>query len=98
MRIDDKLTVIKEGDSLCINGETFDFSPIPEGATLPKEAVDCLWLASDVDRVDGSIVLTLVVPHGSKAPKETLFPGSVVVESDGEVDVPIYETIEQDQE
>jgi len=32
------LTVTRNGDILTLNGETFDFSPLPDGATLPREA------------------------------------------------------------
>jgi hypothetical protein len=63
-RRDDACDVQVAGDVLTINGEAFDFSPLPEGATLPRAAVACDWLASDVERIDGEIHLTLIDPQG----------------------------------
>ncbi|PRC05092.1 hypothetical protein CQ006_12285, partial [Pseudomonas cedrina] len=40
-RRDDELVVSKRGDVLTINGESFDFRELPEGAALPSSAVDC---------------------------------------------------------
>ncbi|KPP86570.1 MAG: hypothetical protein HLUCCO07_07300 [Rhodobacteraceae bacterium HLUCCO07] len=88
MRRDDSLTLSRRGDILTINGEAFDFSGIPEGATLPREAVDCDWLASDVVRIDGDLHLALILPHGANAPRETLFPDPVTITEDGPVDLP----------
>ena len=89
MRRDDRLALFVAGDVLTINGEAFDFSGVPDGATLPRGAVACAWLASDVERIDGEIRLTLILPHGPNAPRETLFPDPVQVD-DGEVPMPPY--------
>jgi hypothetical protein len=66
-RRDDTLEVSKFGDTLTFNGVTYDFSVVPEGALLPRDAVDCPWLASDVERIDGVLHLSLIVPHGPAA-------------------------------
>lgn len=66
-RRDDTLEVSKSGDTLTFNGVTYDFSVVPEGALLPRDAVDCPWLASDVERIDGMLHLSLIVPHGPAA-------------------------------
>ncbi|MCL6285252.1 hypothetical protein M3P21_17120 [Ruegeria sp. 2012CJ41-6] len=92
VRRHDRLTIEKSGDVLTINGEDFDFSPIPEGATLPRTAVTCDWLASDVERHDGHIHLTLCLPHGPSAPSETLFPVPVRMTGDGQVPLPPHGT------
>lgn len=63
-RRDMSLTLERAGDALVINGERFDFSALPEGATLPRDAVACDWLASDVERVGGVLHLSLILPHG----------------------------------
>lgn len=90
-RRDDRLTIERTGDALTINGETFDFSPIPEGGLLPRDAVECAWLASDVERVDGEIRLTLLLPHGPNAPEATRFPEPIHVTEDGPVALPPYD-------
>lgn len=77
------------GDVLTIDGETFDFGPLPDGATLPQSDVACPWLASDVERIDGEICLTLMLPHGANAPEETRFPETVIV-TEGAVVLPPY--------
>lgn len=96
MRRDEALTLSRSGDVLTINGEAFDFSGVLEGATLPRAAVACDWLASDVERVSGELRLTLILPHGSNAPQETLFPQPITVTADGPVDLPAYEIIEKE--
>jgi len=90
MRHDGTLTLHRAGDVLTINGEAFDFSPLPDGATLPREAVDCAWLASDVERIEGTLHLTLLLPHGADAPEETRFPAPITLTADGPVILPPY--------
>ena len=98
MRRDDQLVLSKSGDTLTINGETFDLSGITEGATLPRDAVACDWLASDIDRVGGALHLTLILililPHGDHAPQETLFPQPVTITTDGPVNLPPHSIAE----
>lgn len=88
IRRHDALIISKIGDALTINGEQFDFGPLPDGATLPREAVACDWLASNVERIGGEISLTLYLPHGADAPEETRFPQPLAVDADGAVPVP----------
>lgn len=95
MRRDDLLELSVSGDALTVNGELFDFAPIPEGAALPRVAVACPWLASDVERSGGKIALTLILPHGTNAPEETLFPAAIDVD-DGPVTLPSYELEEEE--
>ena len=59
-RRDTPLTLSRTGDALTINGEVFDFTPLPDGATLPREAIASDWFAGPVERVDGTLHLTLV--------------------------------------
>lgn len=92
MRQDMALSLHKSGDTLIVNGEAFDFSALPEGATLPQAAVACAWLASDVERQDGQLRLTLILPHGAQAGPETLFPAPISLVADGPVTLPPYET------
>lgn len=97
MRRDDRLALSREGDVLTVNGEAFDFSAIPEGATLPCEAVTCDWLVSDVTREDGVLCLTLILPHGLNAPDAVLFPEALFVATDGAIDLPTQSPIEDTQ-
>ena len=97
MRHDTPLLLERAGDVLTINGTAFDFGPLADGDTLPKSAVDCEWLASDVERIDGALHLTLILPHGGGAPSETRFPAPIIDPPDGPVALPIYD-IPQEQE
>ncbi len=63
-RRDDALIVSVSGDILTVNGEDFDFGAIGEGDVLPRSAVSCDLLASDVTRSGGLITLTLIQPQG----------------------------------
>jgi hypothetical protein len=78
MRMDDPLALLVSGDTLVINEIGYDFSGIPDGATLPRDAIDCPWLAaSDVERIDGEIHLTLILPHGPNPVDSELYPQPV---------------------
>ncbi|WP_212525615.1 hypothetical protein [Actibacterium sp. MT2.3-13A] len=86
-RRDDTLNLSKSGDILTVNGADFDFSDLAEGAVLPREAVACDWLASDVARVGGAIRLTLILPHGADAPEAVTFPQPIIL-SDAPIHLP----------
>ncbi|MEQ9260226.1 MAG: hypothetical protein RIG84_14155 [Roseovarius sp.] len=91
-RKDVELAVSKAGDTLTINGESFDFSGIPSGATLPREAIACDWIAGPVERDDaGVLTVPLILPHGANAPKATRFPADLANVADGPVPLPAYE-------
>ncbi len=83
------LTIYKRSDVLTINGERFDFRELPEGATLPAEAVSCDALASDVTRINGDLVMTLLFPCGPDASVAARFPADIVNPPDGNVSLPV---------
>lgn len=98
MRRDDKLALSKSGDTLTINGEAFDFSGIPNGATLPREAITCDWIAGPVERDNaGVLTVPLILPHGPSAPEATRFPQPLENVADGPVSLPPY-TVEEEAE
>lgn len=84
----DRVLVSKEGDTLTINGEPFDFSPIAEGAILPASAVDCEFIIGDVRRQDGELHLTLLLPISWDAGHEACFPEPIVSPEDGPIKLP----------
>lgn len=51
-------------DTLTINGIAYDFSVIPDGATLPTSAVDCEYITGNVERINGVLHISLILPHG----------------------------------
>lgn len=62
--------VFVQGAVLTINDESFDFSFMEKGSTLPREAVASAYLASEVICDDAGVInLSLLVPI-SAAPTE----------------------------
>jgi len=95
-RRDAPLELIRSGDRLTLNGEAFDFSPLREGATLPAEAIDSDWFVGPVERIGGVLHVMLTLPHGARAPQETLFPEPITLDGDGPVELPPYTTETRD--
>ena len=89
-RRDETLTASRDGDTLTLNGDAFDFSPLGEGETLPADAIDSAWIVGDVTRTDGVLHLTLRLPHGANAPEETRFPEPIIDPPDGEIALPMH--------
>lgn len=93
-RMNETLISSVYGDTLVLNGVSFDFSPLQDGDLLPRVAVGSQWVASDVERVGGEICLTILIPHGVDAPRETLFPenfDTYLTIVSGPVPIPAYE-------
>lgn len=87
-RRDDALTLEKTGDRLRINGELFNFGPLAEGDTVPEGEVPCDWIVGPVERIDGQIHLTLILPHGPNPSQAVAFPEPITVTEDGPIVVP----------
>ena len=83
------LEITKINNALTINGVPYDFSQLPEGATLPREAIGCEFIVSDVNRINGQIELTILLPHGANASHEARFPEPINMTNDGQVVLPI---------
>ena len=85
------------GDSLVINGEEFDFSPLQEGETLvnwssseQQRAIASDYIDKDVERKDGYIELSILFPVLWNSPESARFPNPavLVIEQDGLVTLP----------
>ncbi|NTF07194.1 hypothetical protein G6L37_13660 [Agrobacterium rubi] len=87
-RRDDKLTVEKNGDRLLINGDLFNFNPLPDGATITPGATECAWIVGPVERINGKIELTLILPHGANPSQGVAFPEPLEDVQDGIVALP----------
>lgn len=91
VRLDETLTATRAGDVLTLNGEPFDFSALPEGGTLPAEAIDSEWIVGPVSRIDGELHLTLRLPHGPNPSQAVAFPEPIHVTEDGPIPLPTDE-------
>jgi len=87
-RREDRLTVNKHGDVLTINGAEYDFTDLPDGGTLPADAVDCEYIIGSVNRVNGELELILLLPHGPNASEAARFPQPIINPADGKVELP----------
>lgn len=87
-RRDGTLVASKSGDVLTLNDESFDFSSLPDGATIPRGTVPSQWITGPVDRVDGELRVTLILPHGPNPSAAVAFPESLTVTDDGPIAIP----------
>lgn len=88
IRSDRTLAMSKTGDILTINGEEFDFTPLPEGGLLPQDAIISEYIISDVERIEGVITLDVLFPLGPNASETQRFPDPINITADGEVVLP----------
>jgi hypothetical protein len=88
VRMDSTLSVYKSGDTLILNGTNYDFSPLPDGATLPNEAIASEHFIGPVERINGELHLTLCLPHGPNPSRSVAFPELIHVVADGPVELP----------
>lgn len=100
-RREDALIVSKVSDVLTINSHAFDFSALPDGATIPAGEVPCEWIVGSIERVAGELHLTLILPHGPKPSQAVAFPQPIINPPDGVIALPadpaqIADTIEEE--
>ena len=88
VRSDESLAVSRTGDALTINGTVFDFSKLPEGATLQASAVSSEWFTGPIERINGVLNMTLRLPHGPCPSAATAFPQPISLSQDGPVELP----------
>jgi hypothetical protein len=87
-RRDDAIVVSKFGDILTIDGAAFDFSALPDGATIPAGEIPCDWIIGPVERVGGRLQLTLILPHGPNPSAAVAFPSQLIDPPDGVIALP----------
>lgn len=73
-RRDDFLQITKSGETLSINGMVLDFSSVVEGEPLPAEDIACEWIAGAVERVDGQLIVAIIIPLDADASEAARFP------------------------
>ncbi|MFY8310553.1 hypothetical protein ACOWPQ_18490 [Pseudomonas aeruginosa] len=85
---DERLVLARVGEVLTVNGQSFDFTPLPEGGELPAEAIGSEWFAGPVVRREGRLEFSLRLPLADGASAAARFPEPMLIESDGPVELP----------
>lgn len=83
-----QLVVSRAGEALVINGQRFDFSGVTEGATLPGNAIASSVVFGLVERAEGMLTITMLLPHNADAPEHVRSPADIVEPADGPVAIP----------
>ncbi|KSI77278.1 hypothetical protein [Pseudomonas aeruginosa] len=85
---DERLSLSRDGDVLIVNGQVFDFTPLPDGGELPAEAIGSEWFAGPALRRAGGLELILRFPLAADASAAACFPEPLLIEADGPVELP----------
>jgi hypothetical protein len=83
------LSLAVDGDVLTINEQRLDFTALPEGGVLPRDAIGSDWIAGKVTRTSGHVIVPVVLPHTSDAPDARKFPVPMTIDEDGPVTLPL---------
>lgn len=87
-RRDDSVVYEKRGECVVVNGEVFDFSRMGNGDTLPVQAITSQWFDGDVDKIEGVLHITLLLPNPANYSPEQAFPTPITVDTDGIIKQP----------
>ncbi|AMX89802.1 hypothetical protein IPC618_07740 [Pseudomonas aeruginosa] len=85
---DEHLSLSRAGDVLTVNGQSFDFTPLPDGGELPAEAIGSEWFAGSAVRRGDRLELILRFPLAADASGAARFPEPLLIEADGPVELP----------
>lgn len=102
-RRDDELTLSLHGERLTVSGDVLDLSGIPDGATVPMEAIDNPFICGPIERIDGELRVSLLLPRatsfgvfdeaGTMRP-----PIEVTITQDGNIALPVEPTAKKEDE
>lgn len=81
---------------LRINGELFNFSTMEDGDVIPAGTIPCDCITGPVEKIDGEVRLTLILPHGPNPSQAVAFPEPITVTEDGPIVVP-HDEIEPEE-
>lgn len=87
-RNNNTITVTKNGNVLTINDMVFDFSVIPNGASLPASATGSLFFCGDIERIVDDLQLSILLPHSANPSPAVAFPVVLINPPDGPLELP----------
>ncbi|MGR2706548.1 hypothetical protein K0P33_07610 [Pseudomonas sp. ArH3a] len=88
---DEPLTVCVEEEVMTLCGQVIDLSVIPEGYRLPASATGCDHFVEYVERINGTLCLTLKLPVRWNSPESLRNPAKplvIEVTTNGPVELP----------
>ncbi|MFV3326699.1 tail fiber assembly protein [Pseudomonas sp. NY15372] len=88
VRSDLGLFVTKSGDTLIVNDVSLNLSRLADGSTLPIEAISNSFIVAPVERINGELIIALMLPHAADAPESARFPIDIHDPADGPVHLP----------
>lgn len=102
-RRDDELTLFLQGENLTVSGDILDLSTIPDGATVPMDAIDNPFICGPIDRIDGELCVNLLLPRNTPfgvfdEAGRMRQPFEVTVTRDGDIALPIEPKANQEDE
>lgn len=88
VRVDGSIVIKKFGDTIILNDETFDFSRLKDGESLPSDAITSCFFESNVYRENGDLNITIRMPIPENYSPEQAFPSPILNVIDGLVSLP----------
>lgn len=93
-RRDDELSLSTQGERLNVSGDVLDLSAIPDGATVPMAAIDNPFIASPIERINGELRISLVLPRSTPLGVfdeigNARQPYELTVNGDGDIALPV---------
>lgn len=79
---DDDITAEWNDPTLTVNGEDYDLSLLPDGATAEHPVL------GTIDRTGDDYTVRILMPHVHEAPEERRFPVPITMITDGTVPFP----------
>ena len=87
-RRDDEIVVeLVSADRIRINDDLLNFEPLNDGDIIPSGVIPCEWINGPVERKDGVICLTLLLPYKTGF-RHVDAPRAITLSTVGAVDLP----------
>ena len=83
----DTLSLSKRGESLVVNGDTFDFSDLKDGETIFQSDIGCPFIV-EARRADGKLTVVVIAPHGADPDFSAAYPDPIKDAKDGKINLP----------
>ncbi len=102
-RCDDKLTLALQGERLTVSSDVLDLSAIPDGATVPMEAIDNPFICGPIERIDGELSVSLLLPRAAPfgvfdEAGKMREPYELIITQDGDIALPVEPKANQEEE